>query len=584
MTRTPVTPLRAFAMVGTGALAVFGVALATGAPAQAAATTRYVATTGTDADGCTSRANPCKTIQYAVDQANAGDTVSVAAGTYPEAVAVDKSLTITGAGRTATTVNGGGGSAAFTFDGTGGGTPVVTLQHISASDVPTPGEGSGVVVNQATVTIDDAALDYNIFAGLVEIAGSVTVTNSSLSHNSSGGAPPDDGYGALLLGGTASFADSTFAANEQIGVASLSQGGPSTVTLRDSTVSGNGVGVWSDGASTIDTSTVSGNQGIGVLDTGGTTSITNSTIAGTVPSPTGQDLGQPGGVVAAESVPALAQLRTSMARAAARVAPAAATPDLSPSASAVAVTISGSIVAQQSGVPDCSGPVTDGGYNLSSDTANSCKFSSAKHSLSKANAKLGALGNHGGPTQTQVPAKGSQAIDVIPVGSAGCVQGATDQRGVSRPQGPKCDIGAVEVAQSPLVIAPTSLPHATVGTAYHVAFSASGGLGAPYSFSLAPGSSLPPGLSLSPSGVLSGTPAKAGSFAFSISVDDPVTKAYTLVVAAAAGPNGGGTQPIANTGAPVAAMGAAGAGAVFVGFLLLVGAGLIGRRPARHRG
>ena len=55
---------------------------------------------------------------------------------------------------------------------------------------------------------------------------------------------------------------------------------------------------------------------------------------------------------------------------------------------------------------------------------------------------LGALTDNGGPTDTHALGAGSPAIDRGP--AAGCP--ATDQRGVSRPQGPACDAGAFEVA------------------------------------------------------------------------------------------------------------------------------------------
>jgi uncharacterized repeat protein (TIGR01451 family) len=48
------------------------------------ATTRYVATAGTDSGDCVDSANPCRTVQYAVDQALEGDEVRVAAGEYTD--------------------------------------------------------------------------------------------------------------------------------------------------------------------------------------------------------------------------------------------------------------------------------------------------------------------------------------------------------------------------------------------------------------------------------------------------------------------------------------------------------------------
>lgn len=60
-------------------------------------TDRYVDPTGTDAGACAVLATPCKTINYAVSQSVGGDTIHVAAGTYPEMVVVDRSLTFVGA-------------------------------------------------------------------------------------------------------------------------------------------------------------------------------------------------------------------------------------------------------------------------------------------------------------------------------------------------------------------------------------------------------------------------------------------------------------------------------------------------------
>lgn len=60
----------------------------------------------------------------------------------------------------------------------------------------------------------------------------------------------------------------------------------------------------------------------------------------------------------------------------------------------------------------------------------------------KLNLQLGSLQNNGGPTDTIAPQAGSPVLNEA--ASASCP--ADDQRGVSRPQGTGCDIGAVELS------------------------------------------------------------------------------------------------------------------------------------------
>jgi hypothetical protein len=60
-----------------------------------------------------------------------------------------------------------------------------------------------------------------------------------------------------------------------------------------------------------------------------------------------------------------------------------------------------------------------------------------------ADPRLGPLGNNGGFSATQLLLAGSPAID-----AGACVVG-TDERGVARPQGGACDLGAVEVGEPP---------------------------------------------------------------------------------------------------------------------------------------
>jgi hypothetical protein len=61
---------------------------------------RYIATTGDDTtNDCTNQAAPCATIAHAVGQANPGDTLDLAAGTYHEpGLVIDKTLNVQGQG------------------------------------------------------------------------------------------------------------------------------------------------------------------------------------------------------------------------------------------------------------------------------------------------------------------------------------------------------------------------------------------------------------------------------------------------------------------------------------------------------
>jgi CSLREA domain-containing protein len=81
------------------------------------------------------------------------------------------------------------------------------------------------------------------------------------------------------------------------------------------------------------------------------------------------------------------------------------------------------------------------GVNASRD--DTCGF--AASSGIEAPLLLGALADNGGPTPTHLPQAGSPLIGTA--SNAACR--ATDQRGVARPQGAVCDVGAVEVVPEP---------------------------------------------------------------------------------------------------------------------------------------
>lgn len=73
----------------------------TGAMAGPVTTTRFVSTSGVDAGDCT--VNPCRTIPFAIDQADDGDTIQIAAGTYTETLAITSRSDLTIEGESAAT-------------------------------------------------------------------------------------------------------------------------------------------------------------------------------------------------------------------------------------------------------------------------------------------------------------------------------------------------------------------------------------------------------------------------------------------------------------------------------------------------
>ena len=95
---------------------------------------------------------------------------------------------------------------------------------------------------------------------------------------------------------------------------------------------------------------------------------------------------------------------------------------------------------------NCVGGDNDGGYNI--DDAITCGFS-ANYSQPATNPLLDPRGlqNDGGPTQTIAIQPRSRAVDAIPLSTLGCgTTVTTDQRAVTRPQGPRSDVGAFERA------------------------------------------------------------------------------------------------------------------------------------------
>jgi predicted outer membrane repeat protein len=210
-----------------------------------------------------------------------------------------------------------------------------------------------------------------------------------------------------------------------------------TFTNNDSGGTSGGGGILSLGTIAVERSTFSGNSGDlgGAIMVGtpanplGSLSVVNSTFTANTAASHGNAIKNFGTAVVTSSTLSNNQSATS---------------DGAVSSTGSSFMLQNTIVAD--GTPsNCSAviPITDGGHNISwPDT--SCPGLNVDPSL-------GPLANNGGPTQTLALPPGSPAVDGVPAIGASCFP--TDQRGVTRPQGPNCDVGAFE-----LQVAPTPVP------------------------------------------------------------------------------------------------------------------------------
>ena len=109
--------------------------------------------------------------------------------------------------------------------------------------------------------------------------------------------------------------------------------------------------------------------------------------------------------------------------------------------------------------PDISGTVSTASHNLIGKTAGSSGVTHGVNgNIVTSDPKLGPLADNGGPTKTMALLAGSPAIDAALRSSCP----ARDQRGVTRPQGNGCDIGAFEREPDPIVVTLSVNPGGTV--------------------------------------------------------------------------------------------------------------------------
>ena len=326
-----------------------------------------------------------------------------------------------------------------------------------------------VLVARSTKKKTPAFRIFNINGGNVTISGLSLFNGRALNPDGAS----DNLGGAILNFGTLTISNCVIAFNEartENGGVGYGGGiftvGPLTVV--DSTISNNKVSGAGGGISTfhtsdllVDRSTVSDNfaavQGGGINFQGTFGHLRNSTISGNVTSPGGAAsalllLTFPG-EVAGLDISACTIARNKGGTNAVVLAAL-------PGSFGLIARTTGALVAENDsqnfglvGSPF----FISSGHNLDTDGtsgfANGVNGDLAGTLAAPLDARLGPLAFNGGPTRTHALLHGSSAVDAGACTDAGGAPLATDQRGVARPQGPACDIGAFE-NQAPTVTCP----------------------------------------------------------------------------------------------------------------------------------
>jgi Ricin-type beta-trefoil lectin domain/Chlamydia polymorphic membrane protein (Chlamydia_PMP) repeat len=308
----------------------------------------------------------------------------------------------------------------FADDGTNGGGAIFSLGTVHVSGVTFSGNQSpaatgtsgGAISSDnsgATLTVDRSTFTGNTAqeGGGIFTQSATSIANSTFTGNRA----TLFGGGALVSAvGTTRITGDTFSANSGPGGGAIDN--DATVNITDSTFAGNTAGA----------------NGGGALQNFGRMTVTYSTLANNA-SPFGADMHNDPVAPASVTGPVYN--------------PALRGRSLAALTQASTFSVTASIVSGGISGANCSGstPFTDGGYNADSGT--SCGFLATSHSKNNANLNLGPLAANGGPTRTMALPSGSPALNAIPPRTSGCA-GPTDQRGMPRPQGAGCDIGAYE--------------------------------------------------------------------------------------------------------------------------------------------
>ncbi len=432
-------------------------------------------------------------LRQAISSALAGESIVVPAGEYvltSGELAVSKTLTITGAGATHTIVRASGAFRVFHTSGTSSDITISGLAIRGGRPPVVSGvvEGGGVLNEAASLTLDDDIIAENQAVadglgpsesggiaeggGVAVSKGALTLLDSSLTGDSAstvGGS--GHGGGIAEGGGLYSAGRLVLEGDEFVGNVADARGGqgPSSAGQSGGIAEGGGAAFFAVGPIDASTSTFAANRvdasagpgGSGGIGEGGgvfalsnepLVSLSDLTIAENIVRALPNGIASGGGANIGANSPGVMTLTNATI--------SANTAEGEPGASGGGdaylggantkvenTLVSGGV--SSAGKENCTGEPASLGHNL--DSLDQCNFHAAGD-LTKTDPRLGPLQDNGGPIRTLALSAGSPAIDAG--GNEGCPP--TDQRGVRRPQGSACDIGAFEVAPASASTAPAT--------------------------------------------------------------------------------------------------------------------------------
>jgi predicted outer membrane repeat protein len=328
--------------------------------------------------------------------------------------------------------------------------PLVISDSVFADNQDTASDGGAAIRASSRVTVNNCLFTNNVsdgFGGAITISfGLLHVSGSTFTGNSSGGRG-----GAINTHASFTITGSTFTGNTAwLGGAVFA--GTDNNVITASTFAGNsaqdGGAILNIGNLRLTNSTITGNSAVAVDGQGGKGGgLSNEFVARVVNTTISSNTATTGGGIYQN-----------------------------PNHGVIAQTVKNSIIASNTG-GDCWNNGTGSG-NIDTtdpgvDPVGACE--GATHATA-ADVKLAPLADNGGPTWTQALLPGSIAIDAV----ADCTNlestpaaVTTDQRGVARPQGTACDVGAFELVPDttdPVLTVPDAIEVEAAGALTAVVF------------------------------------------------------------------------------------------------------------------